>query len=255
MRRGRGGGGDHAITGIVPDWLTRRPVAHRGLHDETLAENTLGAVEAAIAADYAVEVDLQLTADGGLVVSHDATLDRTTAVTGRIRDRTLDELRAVPIRGTDETLSSITDLLALTSGRAALFIELKAPRADEDKARMASAIARALSAYGGAAAVMTFDPDLLALLRRALPDTPRGILAGGEGKGPSLVSRFGRDMMLHAPRTRPDFVGYYATALPHPGPTLSRRKRPVLAWTVRSKAEADRLRPHVDQIIFEGFQA
>ncbi|WP_319005090.1 glycerophosphodiester phosphodiesterase family protein [Acuticoccus sediminis] len=242
------------ITGIVPDWLTRRPIAHRGLHGASHVENTLGAVEAAIEAGYAVEVDLQLTADGGLVVTHDSTLDRMTNATGRVADRTLDELRAITITGSDETFSSITDLLALTSGRSPLFLEAKAPVHPAAKAAMTSAITRALSEYGGAAAVMTFDPDLLALLRKALPDTPLGILAGGEEHG-SLVSRFGRDMLLHTPRTRPDFVSYYATALPHPGPSIARRRgRPVLAWTVRSPMEAKRLAPYVDQIIFEDFR-
>ena len=118
---------------------------------------------------------------------------------------------------------------------------------------MTAALASTLGRYGGAVAVMTFDPDLLALLRRALPDTPVGVLAGGETRG-SLVARFGRDMLLHAPRTRPDFVGYYATALPHPGPSIARRRgRPVLAFTVRSRPEADRVAPHADQVIFEGF--
>ncbi len=118
---------------------------------------------------------------------------------------------------------------------------------------MTAALASTLGRYGGAVAVMTFDPDLLALLRRALPDTPVGVLAGGETRG-SLVARFGRDMLLHAPRTRPDFVGYYATALPHPGPSIARRRgRPVLAFTVRSRREADRVAPHADQVIFEGF--
>lgn len=240
----------------APDWLTRRPIAHRGLHDDAAAENTLAAVEAAIEADYAVEVDLRLTADGGLVVAHDATLDRTTTATGRIIDRTLDELRAIPLRSSDETLSSVTDLLALVSGRAVLFLELKSPQRHEDKGRITAAVARALAGYGGAAAAMTFDPDLLALLRHALPDTPRGILAGGERKHVPFVVRFGRDMMLHGPSTRPDFVAYHATALPHPGPSLARRRgRPVLAWTVRSRTEAARLAAHADQIIFEGFAA
>jgi len=218
-------------------------------------ENSLDAVEAAVEAGYAVEVDFQLTADGGLVMIHDAALDRTTTETGRVGDRTLDELRAVTLRGTDETLSSVTDLLALVSGRAPLFIELKAPHAQEEKARMAAAITRALSGYGGAAAVMTFDPDLLALLRPALPDTPLGILAGGESRRAALVARFGRDMLLHMPRTRPDFVSYFAMALPHPAVSLARRRRPVLAWTVRSAQEAARLAPHADQIIFENFRA
>ncbi|UOM36115.1 glycerophosphodiester phosphodiesterase family protein [Acuticoccus sp. I52.16.1] len=235
--------------------MLRRPVAHRGLHGAAQVENTLGAVEDAIDAGYAVEVDLQLTVDGGLVVTHDETLDRMTAERGRIAERTLDELRAITITGSSETFSSLTDLLALTAGRAPLFLEAKAPVGQAAKASMAGVIARALGQYGGAAAVMTFDPDLLALLRSALPDTPLGILAGGEEHG-SLVSRFGRDMLLHTPRTKPDFVGYYATALPHPGPALARRRgRPVLAWTVRSQAEAQRLSRHVDQIIFEDFRA
>jgi glycerophosphoryl diester phosphodiesterase len=212
-------------------------------------------VEAAVEADYAVEVDLRLSADGGLVVIHDATLDRTTTGTGAVADRTLDELREIPLSGSDETLSSITDLLALVSGRAPLFLELKAPPAQENKARMAAAITRALAGYGGAAAVMTFDPDLLALLRRSLRDTPLGILAGGESQRASLVNRFGRDMLLHMPRTQPDFVAYHATALPHPAVRLARRKRPVLAWTVRSAREAASLAPHCDQIIFENFRA
>lgn len=219
-----------------------------------MVENSLAAVEEAVEAGYAVEVDFQLTVDGGLVLIHDATLDRTTTASGRVADRTLDELREVTLKGSDETLSSITDLLALVSGRAPLFIELKSPPAQEDKAKMAAALTRSLSGYGGAAAVMTFDPDLLALLRPALPDTPLGILAGGESRRAALVNRFGRDMLLHMPRTRPDFVSYYAMALPHPAVRLARRRRPVLAWTVRSAAEAARLAPHVDQITFENFR-
>lgn len=201
-----------------------------------------------------MEVDLQLTADAGLVVSHDPTLDRTTNGAGRVADHTLDALRQITLRGTDETLSSLTDVLALTSGRAALFLKAKSPVDPVRKAAMANALTRALGAYGGAAAVMSSDPDLLALLRPALPDTPLGIIAGGEERG-SLVSRFGRDMLLHTPRTKPDFVAYHATALPHPGPAFARRRgRPVLAWTVRSRQEAARLSRYVDQIIFEGFR-
>jgi len=202
-----------------------------------------------------VEVDLRLTADGGLVVIHDALLDRTTTERGVVADHTLDDLREIALVGSDETLSSLTDLLALVSGRAPLFLELKAPRGQADKAQMASTITRALAGYGGAAAVMTFDPDLLALFRPALTDTPLGILAGGESRKEPLVARFGRDMLMHMPRTKPDFVAYHAVALPNPAVRLARRKRPILAWTVRSVQEARRLAPHTDQIIFEDFRA
>jgi glycerophosphoryl diester phosphodiesterase len=59
-------------------WLTARPIAHRGLHDKGkgVIENTASAARAAIAARYAIECDVQITADGEAVVFHDFTLER-----------------------------------------------------------------------------------------------------------------------------------------------------------------------------------
>ena len=60
------------------DWLTRRPIAHRGLHDDArgIIENMSGAINAAVASGFSIEVDLQLTADGEAVVHHDDNLGR-----------------------------------------------------------------------------------------------------------------------------------------------------------------------------------
>ena len=64
----------------APDWLTARPVAHRGLHDRArgIIENMPGAAEAAIAGNFAIECDIQLTADGEAMVHHDDALGRLT---------------------------------------------------------------------------------------------------------------------------------------------------------------------------------
>ncbi len=220
-----------------------------------MPENSLGAVEDAIAAGYAVEVDLQLTKDGGLVVIHDETLERTTKGTGRVADHTLDELRAIELIGADETLSSINDLLALVSGRAAIFLELKSAENPMARAAMAAATTRALAGYSGAAAAMTFDPRLLEMLRPALPNTPLGILAGGEHDELPPPERVSRNNLLHTEDTEPDFVGYDADELPSAVVTRQRRRRKILTWTVRSQEQADRLADQVDQIIFEGFLA
>ena len=61
------------------DWLTARPVAHRGLHDAaSVIENTASAFAAAIEAGFAIEADLQITSDGEAVVHHDFALGRLT---------------------------------------------------------------------------------------------------------------------------------------------------------------------------------
>jgi len=70
--------------------------AHRGLSSET-AENTLAAFGAAVAAGFpAVEMDLRTTADGEVVVLHDAGIERTTDGTGRVDSMTWRELQDYP---------------------------------------------------------------------------------------------------------------------------------------------------------------
>ena len=60
--------------------------AHRGLHtkDKTVPENSLPAFRAAAEAGYGVELDIQLSRDGQVVVFHDDTLDRVCGVHGRV---------------------------------------------------------------------------------------------------------------------------------------------------------------------------
>ena len=68
------------------DWLTARPIAHRGLHDAAagVIENTASAFRAAIAGNYAIECDLQISADGEAMVHHDDALGRLTEGSGRL---------------------------------------------------------------------------------------------------------------------------------------------------------------------------
>ena len=93
-------------------------IAHRGASwDEQ--ENTLPAFERAIAvgADY-VELDVQVSADGELVVFHDLDLERLTPLAGPLRRRRLGELREVGI-------PTLGEVLEITRGRVGVMAELK----------------------------------------------------------------------------------------------------------------------------------
>lgn len=67
--------------------------AHRGVSSEA-PENTLPAFELALGRADGIELDVQRTRDGGLVVIHDETIDRTSTGSGRVVDLTLEELRS-----------------------------------------------------------------------------------------------------------------------------------------------------------------
>ena len=101
----------------APDWLTARPVAHRGLHDAArgVIENMPGAVQAAIAGNFSIEVDIQLTSDGEAMVHHDDALGRLTEGSGALLGKTAAELKAVIFKNTPERMMSLSDLCALVA--------------------------------------------------------------------------------------------------------------------------------------------
>ena len=207
----------------APDWLTARPIAHRGYHDATVGriENTLPAAEAAIAHRFAIECDLQRTADDEVVVFHDDTLDRLTDLNGPIETKTLAELRGARFKEGDATIPTLSDLLDLVDGRVPLIIELKS-RFTGDR-RLEAATATILSGYSGAAAVMSFDPASMIAMRRLAPNLPRGMLGDG----------FACRGLADDPPPRPDCQCHVCNgAGGHAGIHLPRRARPALVRPV-----------------------
>lgn len=153
----------------APEWLTARPVAHRGLHDRDrgIIENMPGAVSAAIAGNFAIEVDVQLSADGEAMVHHDDELGRLTDGTGALRSMTAAELKQVAFKDTAERMMTLGDLCDLTAGRVPLVIEVKS-LFDGDR-KLVKRMADVLAAYRGHAAGMSFDPDQVIALRELAP--------------------------------------------------------------------------------------
>jgi glycerophosphoryl diester phosphodiesterase len=242
-------------------WLTARPIAHRGLHDAAhgLIENTAGAVRAAIAAGYGVEVDVQLSGDGEAIVYHDDRLGRLTEGDSRLDRLSAAELKRVPFRDNDERIMTLGDLCDLVASRVPIVIEVKS-RFDGN-ARLAERVAQVLSAYNGPAAPMSFDPWQVKTLRQRVRHLPCGIIAAKYQRHPywdqmPAWMRFGMGYLLTGTIGHPQFIAYAAANLPALAPSFARRVigLPLLAWTVRNEAEWKRATLSADQIIFEGFR-
>ncbi len=245
----------------APDWLAARPIAHRGLHDAARGrvENTLSAACAAIEGDYAIECDVQLTRDGDAAVFHDFDLRRLLGEAGAVADHPAAALRAMPYAAGPDRVATLSDLLALIGGRVPLVCEIKS-RFDGDP-RLADRVAGLLRGYAGPVAVKSFDPAVVAHLRRD-PPCPLGVVAEARYDDPewdhlSAAAKVELGQFLHYERTRPDFLSYRAADLPHAVPLLLRRGLgvPVVAWTVRGPEAREAALPWADQIVFEGFAA
>jgi len=245
----------------APDWLTARPIAHRGLHDRAqgIIENTPSAIDAAIARNYAIEVDLQLTADGEAMVHHDFALGRLTQGDDALRSLTAAQLQQIGFKHTSDRMMTLGDLCARVAGRVPLVLEMKS-RFDGDR-KLAARMAQVLSQYAGPLAAMSFDPDQLTAIRETVPKLTRGIVAerhyteGDEWKRlpPATI----RDMtgLRHAFRTQPHFVSYRVDDLPAPAPWIARNLFgcALITWTVRTPKQRERTARYADQMTFEGF--
>lgn len=242
-----------------PVWLIARPIAHRGLHDAArgVIENTAGAIDAAIAGRYGIEVDLQISSDGEAMVHHDDALGRLTDGDGRLAEMSAAELKRVPFRASAERMLTLPELLERVGGRVALVLELKS-RFDGDD-RLVARVAKTLAAYAGPVAAMSFDPVMIAALRRIAPRLRRGIVAERRfAELPPRSAAWRRPALahlLHAPMTRPDFVAYRVDDLPAPATRVARLLGlPILTWTVRTAAQRQQAASAADQMIFEGFR-
>lgn len=244
----------------APDWLTARPVAHRGLHDRHrgIIENTPSAIAAAVAGRFSIEVDLQLTADGEAMVHHDDKLGRLTDGNGALVDMTAAELKQVVFRETTERMMTLGDLCARVAGRVPLVLEVKSQFTGDRK--LVQRMAQVLASYSGPVVAMSFDPDQLLAVRELAPALPRGIVAqrtydDSDWASLSQAQRKGMIGLHHGFQTQPHFVAYWIDELPAPAPWIARNifGCPLLTWTIRTPDQRARAARFADQIIFEGF--
>lgn len=235
------------------DWLTERPIAHRGLHSETAPENSIRAFEAAVEAGYPIECDVRLSADGVPIVFHDDRLDRLTDGTGPLGDVEAEQLLEYTLLDTDECIPRLETVLDVVDGTVPILVELKNTNRP---GALESAVTDCLASYDGEFAVQSFNPLVVAWFRRNQPEWPRGQLSGFfDREDAGVFQRTVMKRLLPNVYTRPDFVSYAHESLPYPPVSRSReRGTPVLAWTVRTEAHLKRIDPFVDNVIFEAFR-
>lgn len=248
----------------LPKSFVSHPLAHRALHDVSAGrpENSSSAIRAAMQAGYGVEIDVQLSADGTAMVFHDDALDRLTHEHGLVRDRTAAELSAIRLRGGDEGIPTLAEVLAQIGGAVPVLIEVK----DQDGALgtdvgpLERSVAQALETYEGPAAVMSFNPHSVAALGELAPNVPRGLVTSAyiaEDWAPLPVATC--DRLRDIPdydRVGATFISHEVTDLARPRvAALKQSGAAILCWTVTSAAQERMARRVVDGITFEGYAA
>lgn len=251
------------MTPALPKSFLIAPIAHRAYHDVAVGrpENSRAAVQAAIDAGYGIEIDLQLSADGAAMVFHDYDLGRLTPESGPIRQRPLSDLQALTLKGSDETIPTLREILDLVAGRVPVLIEIKDQDGGmgPDVGPLEQAVAREISSYRGPVAVMSFNPNSVAMMGDLAPDTPRGLTTSAFDPADWPLSvetcRYLR-AIPDVERTGAVFISHDVTDLQSDRVReLRETGLPVLTYTVTSQALQDEVSPLCDNVTFEGYAA
>lgn len=226
------------------------PYAHRGFHDAQIPENSLAAFRAAAENGYGIELDVQLSSDGEVMVFHDESLLRMTGCDASLYSKTKDELAALTLGNTDERIPTLREVLSLIDGRVPLLVEIKSDHAVLEVCRKTAEI---LDGYAGAYMIESFHPLAVNWFRKHRPSVVRGQLSATLFRhGKRIFSMFVVENLLLNFLARPDFVAFdyhhknsYSFAL------CRFFHRPyTVSWTVKDVEGLQRSK-RFDGVIFE----
>lgn len=216
-------------------------------------ENSLAAFRAAADRGFPIELDVQLTSDGQLVVLHDRKLERMTGDPREVSKVRAAEVTALRFLGSTETVPTLAQVFDVVGGRVPIFIEVK--NRGEEVGRLEDEVASqaASAAATTHVAIVSFNPRSLARIAQKAPSLPRGQISGTfQGDGQSFVRRAILGHLLMNWKSRPDFISYELDELPSFGTWLQKcRGRPLIVWTARTRDQYERARKLGDNVIFE----
>lgn len=236
------------------NWLYDKPIAHRGLHNETIPENSLASFKAAKDKGYNIEIDIHLLEDGDFAVFHDANLRRMCGVKQRTDKLTSAELKDYKLNGTKEHIPTLKEVFDVIDGKVGILIEIKTLTNRIIAQKLNEYIEN--SGYTGDFAIQCFSPISLKWFRKNTTDIPVGILAF-DYRRIGLIGLLGYHLSCGVSRKiiKPDFIAYKVEHLPFSGVTKQKEKGlKVLCWTVNTPEKLERARKYTDNIIFENEQ-
>lgn len=238
--------------GLQP--FLNRYFAHRGLHDlaSGTPENSLPAFAAARSCQYGVELDVQLSKEGEVVVFHDNNLERLCGMEKQVCELYFEDLKELSLAGTTATICSFEEVLRLFENTSLpIIVEIKSGCRNDELCKKTWNL---LQQYSVIFCVESFDPRIINWFRKNAPEVIRGQLSGDDSAFPSSTSRLLCLLLSNCFfnfLTKPDFIAYKI------GPRTKRVQKykkhgmPFIGWTSRAFGEG--LKEN-DSLIFENYR-
>ena len=226
--------------------------AHRGLHGYGVPENSLEAFDLACKEGFGIELDVQLSRNGVVMVFHDYSLKRMTSCEKLLCELDAQELQELTLSGTEQRIPTLERVLELVGGRVPLLVELKG---EDLNVSLCENVAKLLREYKGEYCVESFNPLLIREMKKHLPDAFCGQLYTNvcrDKNKKTFVNMILGTMALNF-ISRPDFIAYNIKDRDSLPVKLTTKLfgATKFSWTSRSQNDLDAAHGFGEYAIFE----
>lgn len=237
---------------VKNSWIIDMPIAHRGLDNGSVPENSMESFKKAIENNYAIELDVQLTKDKELVVFHDDNLERITGDTRDVKDVEYEELKSLKLENTKETIPTLREVVELVNNKVPLLVEIKD---GENAKELAQKTYEIMKDYKGRYAVQSFNPFILQWFKENASEVIRCQLScnfiGEQDVGLKWYEKFVLKNLLLNFKSKPHVIAYDVNVVDNISVKLLKNKYPVILWTIENEEQMKTAYEKADNIIFD----
>jgi len=233
------------------EWIKTIPIAHRGFHDHEFPENSIGAFINAKKYGFAIELDVQLSADNKIVVFHDTDTFRMTQEKGKIKELDLFQIKKRRLLNSNFEIPTLKEVFDIVDIDTPILIEIKNIG---KPGNLEMLLCSEINEYQGICAVQSFNPFALQFIKYKCPYILRGQLLHDykESDGKNIFKQFIQNRFLHNNLSEPHFISYRIDDLPNDEICSLRNKgMPIIGWTITTEKSFHDAKKYCDNIIFE----
>lgn len=202
-------------------------IAHRGIHNEAIPENSMKAFSLALKKNIPIEFDVHILKDKNIVVFHDDNLKRMTNKDKFIKECTYEEIKDLKLKNTDEKIPLLKDVLKLVDGKVLLDIELKMDVADHS---LEDGLIEILKDYNGEIILKSFDFKKVKYLKKHTNYKIGLLIKRMSGFKDFIVRNINFNILI-----KPDFLACNKNMLDCK--SVKTFKKDIYIWTIKNKDE------------------
>ncbi len=219
-------------------------IAHRGMYNKYISENSLLALEKAIFKNIPVEIDVVLTKDKIVILSH----DKYFKYKNKIINITTTDYST--LHNYTKKIVTLKQVLNFINGRIPILIELK-PYNKGNK--LEKNIVKILDNYNGIFAIQSFNPSTINWFKNNRKKYICGQLITGNNRY-NFIYNFFYKILFFNKFTKADFICYNVNGFPNKKVEKLRKKIPIIGWTIKSKEQLSKYKSYCDNFICDNIE-